>query len=161
MKHLKTLSSTFIPPAFCALVEVGNRREVNTSAYLSHWFQGSCYGLSLQISSLLCLQPTSNNLTTPHTPPLPTLLMPGQIYFNSLLTDVVGFEAGKSGTAFFILLLSSSSLFLMAAERPIASCISFLRFRGASQPFSVCLMLSWHGPGNRVGQDRSGPLSPR
>lgn len=32
---------------------------------------------------------------TKHPPPTPTL-MPGQIYFNSLLTDVVGFEAGKS-----------------------------------------------------------------
>lgn len=66
MKHLKTLSGTFIPPAFCVLVEVGNRREVNTSAYLSHWFQGSCYGLSLQISSLRCLQPTSNKITSLH-----------------------------------------------------------------------------------------------
>lgn len=66
MKHLKTLSGTFIPPAFCVLVEVGNRREVNTSAYLSHWFQGSGYGLSLQISSLCCLQPTStSNKITP------------------------------------------------------------------------------------------------
>lgn len=43
MKHLKTLSATFILLAFCELVEVGNTREVNTSAYLSHWFQGSCY----------------------------------------------------------------------------------------------------------------------
>lgn len=66
MKHLKTLSGAFIPPAFCMLVEVGNRREVNTSAYLSHWFQGSCYGLSLQISSLRCLQPTSNKITPLH-----------------------------------------------------------------------------------------------
>lgn len=74
MKHLKTLSGTFIPLAFCVLVEVGNRREVNTSAYLSHWFQGSCYGLSLQISSLRCLQPTSNKIIPP------TPLMPGQIF---------------------------------------------------------------------------------
>lgn len=74
MKHLKTLSGTFIPLAFCVLVEVGNRREVNTSAYLSHWFQGSCYGLSLQISSLRCSQPTSNKIIPP------TPLMPGQIF---------------------------------------------------------------------------------
>lgn len=33
---------------------------------------------------------------------LSTLLMPGQIYFNSLLTDVVGFEAGKSASFFFV-----------------------------------------------------------
>lgn len=70
MKHLKTLSGSFIPPAFCVPVEVGNRREVNTSAYLSHWFQGSCYGLSLQISSPRCLQPTSNNRLPPSTPTL-------------------------------------------------------------------------------------------
>lgn len=72
MKHLKTLSGTFIPPAFCVLVEVGNRREVNTSAYLSHWFQGSCYGLSLQISVLLTAHQQQNHSPTP--------LMPGQIF---------------------------------------------------------------------------------
>lgn len=88
MKHLKTLSGTFIPSAFCVLVEVGNRREVNTSAYLSHWFQGSCYELSLQISSPCCLQPTSNTITPLH--------RSCQVrYFNSLLTDRLGFKAGK------------------------------------------------------------------
>lgn len=89
MKHLKTLSGTFIPSAFCVLVEVGNRREVNTSAYLSHWFQGSCYELSLQISSPCCLQPTSNTITPLH--------RSCQVrYFNSLLTDRLGFKAGKA-----------------------------------------------------------------
>lgn len=89
MKHLKTLSGTFIPSAFCVLVEVGNRREVNTSAYLSHWFQGSCYELSLQISSPCCLQPTSNTIIPLH----------GSCqvrYFNNLLTDLLGFKAGKA-----------------------------------------------------------------
>lgn len=88
MKHLKTLSGTFIPSAFCVLVEVGNRREVNTSAYLSHWFQGSRYELSLQISSLRCLQPTSNTITPLH--------RSCQVrYFNNLLTDPLGSKAGK------------------------------------------------------------------
>lgn len=89
MKHLKTLSCTFILSAFCVLVEVGNRREVNTSAYLSHWFQGSCYELSLQISSPCCLQPTSNTTTPPH--------RSCQVrYFSNLLTDPCGFKAGKA-----------------------------------------------------------------
>lgn len=46
--------------------------------------------------SLLCV--AYSPPATKHPPPTPTL-MPGQIYFSSLLTDVVGFEAGKSDSA--------------------------------------------------------------
>lgn len=155
MKHLKTLSGTFIPPAFCVLVEVGNRREVNTSAYLSHWFQGSCYGLSLQISSLCCLQPTSNKITPLHR-------WCRVRYFNSLLTDVVRFEAGKSDfRSPDFKWLCTLLVYLFSGSNTCAHGLQQRKAVYVSPPFSVQLTLSWHSRCNRVGQDRSGPLSPR
>lgn len=153
MKHLKTLSSTFIPPAFCVLVEVGNRREVNTSAYLSHWFQGSCYGLSLQISSLYCLQPTSYKITPLHRRCLVR-------YFTSLLTDVVRFEGGKSDfKSPDSKRRCSLSVYLFSGfEHMSPQSAAEEGGAYASLPLSVQLTVSWHSWCNRVGQDRSGPL---
>lgn len=73
--------------------------------------------------SLLCV--AYSPPATKHPPPTPTL-MPGQIYFNSLLTDVVGFEAGKSdsraadfknGRPRFIYLLTFFSLSFLRFQR--------------------------------------------
>lgn len=154
MKHLKTLSGTFISSAFCVLVEVGNRREVNTSAYLSHWFQGSCYGLSLQISSVLLAARQQQNHP-------PTPLMPVR-YFNSLLTDVVRFEAGKSDfRSPDFEWLCALLVYLFSGWKTCAHGSQQKKAVYVSPPFSVQLTLSWHSRCNRVGQDRSGPLSQR
>lgn len=154
MNHLKTLLGTFISSAFCVLVEVGNRGEVNTSAYLSHWFQGSCYGLSLQISSVLLAAHKQQNHP-------PTPLMPAR-YFNRLLTDVVRFEAGNSDfRSPDFEWLYALMVYLFLGWKTCAHRLQQKKAVYVSPPFSVQLMLSWHSQCNTVGQDRSDPLSQR
>lgn len=150
---LKDIIRHFHSLCLCVLVGVGNRREVNTSAYLSHWFQGSCYELSLQISSLCCLQPTSNTITPLH--------RSCQVrYFNNLLTDPLRFKAGKPDwrSPDF----KCPCMFFLAHVFPGPSaCAQALRGRKVprvSRRVSVQLTISWHGGCNRAGQDRSGPL---
>lgn len=153
MKHLKTLSGTFIPSAVCVLVEVGNRREVNTSAYLSHWFQGSCYELSLQISSLCCLQPTSNTITPPCTTPARSDI--------STTFWLIRLDSELANLIEDLLILNVRVCFsahLFSGSNARARALREKKVAHVSPPVSVRLTISWHGGCNGAGQDRSGPL---
>lgn len=75
---------------------------------------------------------------------------------------LVRFEAGKSDFRspdfkWLCMLL----VYLFSGMNTCAHGLQPRKAAYVSPPFSVRLMLSWHGRCNRVGQDRSGPLSPR
>lgn len=151
---LKTLWGAFIPPVFRVLVEVGSGREVNTSAYLSHWFQGSCYGLSLQISFLYSPPATS--------PPPSAMHHWRQVrYFNFPSTDVVGCAGGESDFRSPGFPNGCAAPGLLSLPRSEHMFPSGMQQRSMSPSFSVHLKVSWHSWCNKVSQDWSGPLSLR